>query len=80
MLDMIKGGDMGLVSIMHSIKDAFGSKTGGVPNNITSLGGLGTDTQLWEEYKTASPERRAEIIAQRHKAGRSGKLSDAGNI
>lgn len=76
MLDMIKGGDMGLVSIMHSIKDAFGSKTGGVPNNITNLGGLKSDAELREEYAQASPERRSEIISQRHLSGRKGKLFD----
>jgi len=80
MLDMIKGGDMALVSIMHSIKDSFGSRTGGVPSNITNLGGLPSDKDLWMEYQTANPLRRDEIIAQRAKAGRTGKLSDAGNI
>ena len=74
MLDMIKGGDMSLVSIMHAIKDSFGSRTGGIPTNITNLGGLKPDTELREEYATASPERRNEIINQRHKAGRKGKL------
>jgi hypothetical protein len=80
MIDMIKEGDMGIVSIMHSLKDAFGNGTGGVPTNITNLGGLKPDNELWQEYKTASPERRNEIIAQRHKAGRPGKLADVMNI
>jgi hypothetical protein len=74
MLDMIKAGDTGLVSVVHAIKDSFGSRTGGVPSNITALGGLKSDTELREEYGKASPERRNEIIVQRHKAGRTGKL------
>jgi hypothetical protein len=76
MLDMIKQGDVGLVDVIHSIKDSFGSKTGGVPSNITALGGLKSDAELRDEYSKASPERREEIIRQRHKAGRAGKLFD----
>jgi hypothetical protein len=74
MLDMIKSGDVGLVSVIHSIKDSFGAKTGGVPNNITNLGGLKPDEELRKEYAQATPERRDEIIRQRYKAGRKGKL------
>lgn len=77
MIDMIKAGDMGLVSVMHSIKDAFGKNTGGVPSNITNLGGLKPDSELRDEYKTAGDARRSEIISQRHKAGRKGKLFDS---
>jgi len=81
-IDMMDTLGADFVAVVDSLKDSFGSNTGGVPSGIASLGGLGTDSELWQEYLKADTTdlRRNEIINLRAKAGRTGRLADAGNI
>lgn len=67
------------VSAMNQVKDAYGSGTGGIPIDVSNLQGLPSDAELKAEYmdKNTSDFRKQQIIAERHKAGRKGRLMDA---
>lgn len=79
LLNMMEKLGAPFISTLHQLKEAYGSGTGGVPVNVSGLGGLPSDLELKQEYldpKTTSL-RREEIIALRSKAGRTGRLMDA---
>jgi hypothetical protein len=80
LLDMMNKLGAPFIDTLHQLKDAYGSGTGGVPGgNVGSLGGLASDVELKQEYmkEGTSDLRKQEIIAQRAKAGRTGRLMDA---
>ena len=79
MLDLMEKQDADFVDVVHQLKDAFGAGTGGIPGSVTNLQGLASDVELQAEYTDpkTSPARKEQIIAMRHKAGRTGKLFDA---
>ncbi len=74
MLDMVKSQGADAVDVIQQLKSHYGSETGGVPTTISSLQNLPSDSELAEEYPTASPARKEQIHTQRRSAGRTGKL------
>lgn len=67
-----------VISAIHQIAD---SKAGNIPVNVSNLGGLKSDVELYEEYMRPDTGelRRQEIINQRAAAGRTGRLSEITN-
>lgn len=68
------------VDAVHQMKEAYGGGSmAQIPTSVSSLGSLPSDAELKEEYlrKDTTDRRREQIIAMRHRAGRTGKLMDA---
>lgn len=74
MIDMMEEIGADFVGVVHQMKDAFGSNTGGVPMTPSGIVGLPSDDELRIEYQKATPERKEQIIRARHTHGRTGKL------
>lgn len=63
------------ISVIYELSQASSGST--IPTNVEALGGLKPDAELAQEFLTASPQRKEQIIQQRHANGRTGKLMDA---